>query len=98
MKPEPIKLEEVERVAKLSRLTLTPEEAQRFAGDMGAILEHVAKLKELTVTDVPPTAHAVDLPTILRDDVVHDGLPIDRALRNAPERIGDGFGVPKIIE
>ena|SRR6185312_12038878 len=98
MKAEPIKLEEVERVAKLSRLALTPEAAKRFAGDMGAILEHVAKLKELTVTDVPPTSHAVDLPTALRDDVVHAGLGIDRAMQNAPERIGDGFGVPKIIE
>jgi aspartyl-tRNA(Asn)/glutamyl-tRNA(Gln) amidotransferase subunit C len=98
MKPEPISLQEVQRVAKLSRLTLTRDEEKRFAGDMGAILEHVVKLKELSVDDVPPTAHAVDLPTLLRDDVVHEGLDIDRALQNAPERIGDGFGVPKIIE
>lgn len=98
MKPESITLEEVERVAKLSRLSLTPEEAKRFAGDMGAILVHVQKLKELDVTDVPPTAHAVDLPTLLRPDVVHEGLDIESALKNAPERIGDGFGVPKIIE
>lgn len=98
MKPEPISLEEVERVAKLARLTLTPDEGKRFAADMGAILGHVAKLKELSVTDVPPTAHAVDLPTLLRPDVVQPGLDIDGAMQNAPERIGDGFGVPKIIE
>ena len=66
--------------------------------DLLNILKHVETLNELDTTNVPPTSHAVDLPSRLRDDEVGDHLPVDIGLRDAPERIGDGFGVPKIIE
>lgn len=89
---------EVRRIASLARLALSDEEVEALSGELGAILAYVAKLEELDTDDVPPTSHAVDLPTKLREDEVEDGLPLDRALGGAPERIGDGFGVPKIIE
>lgn len=89
---------EVRRIAELARLTLSDQEVDKLAFELGAILEYVAKLEELDIAGVPPTAHAVDLPATLREDEVNDGLPVDSALGGAPERIGDGFGVPKIIE
>ncbi len=93
-----IDLEQVKHVAALARLALSPDELARMTKDLGAILEHVQKLGELATDDVPPTTHAVDLGTTLRPDEPRPCMPVDTALANAPERIGDGFGVPKIIE
>lgn len=89
---------EVRHVALLARLTLTDAELGRMQKDLSSILGYVEKLGELETKDVAPTAHAVLLPTKFREDAPRPGLPIDQALRNAPERLGDGFGVPKIIE
>ncbi len=95
---QPIDHAEVRRIASLARLDLGDDELPALAQDLAAILSYVDKLKELDTSDVEPTTHAVELATRLRDDVVGPGLPVELGLANAPERIGDGFGVPKIIE
>lgn len=89
---------EVRRIAALARLTLSDVEVDGLTRDLGAILEHVATLEALDTSAVEATTHAINLPTVLRDDVVEAGSSVERGLRGAPERIGDGFGVPKIIE
>ena len=94
----PISLEDVQRVARLARLTLSDAEAQALTADLRSILQYVHKLDELDPAKVTPCAHAVDLPTKLRDDTVQPGLPLELGLRGAPEPLNDGFGVPKVIE
>ena len=93
-----IALDEVRKVAHLARLRLGDEELAALQHDLSAILGYVEKLNELDVNDVPATTHAVELPTALRVDEPHESLAPDLGLRGAPERLGDGFGVPKIIE
>jgi len=88
----------VRYVAKLARLSLSADEVRGLAKDLSSILDWVKKLDELDTSNVEVTSHAVDLPTRLRDDVERPSLPLEQALRNAPERLGDGFGVPKILE
>ncbi len=90
--------EQVLHVAKLARLALSPAEVEAMERDLSAILGYVEKLAELDTKDVPPTAHAVELPARLRQDTPHQSLSKEAALKNAPERLGDGFGVPKVIE
>lgn len=91
-------VEDVRHVALLARLELTPEEEETFRVQLGAILEYIALLDEADTSAVPPTAHAVDTPNPLRDDRVTNHPQVDRLLANAPERDGDHFVVPKIIE
>lgn len=88
----------VEKVAKLARLQLTPEELDRYGKQLGAILDYIAKLEKLDVKDLEPLAHAVDTANVFRDDVPRPSLPREAALRNAPERNDDFFIVPKIVE
>jgi len=90
--------EQVRHVAHLARLALTPEEEQKYARQLGQILGHVDRLAALDVTGVEPLAHAVPLPALLRDDVVTPSLPREQVLANAPQQVGDGVAVPKIIE
>ena len=94
----PIDAREVRRMAALARLTVDDAEVVSLTRDLAEMLTYVDKLKELEVDQVRPTTHAVDLPTRLRDDDVVPGLSVADGMRNAPERIADSFGVPKIIE
>jgi aspartyl-tRNA(Asn)/glutamyl-tRNA(Gln) amidotransferase subunit C len=87
----------VRHVAHLSRLTLSDAEVECFAGQLGAILDYVAQLNELDTQDVPPTAHAVPLANVLRDDRPSEGLSAEQALVNAPDRDGDFFRVPRVL-
>lgn len=89
---------EVRRIAQLARLPLSDAEAEAMVHDLSAILAHVARLNELDTQHVAATAHAVDLPANLRADVCQPSMAVEQGLRNAPQRIGDGFGVPKVID
>jgi aspartyl-tRNA(Asn)/glutamyl-tRNA(Gln) amidotransferase subunit C len=88
----------VEKVAKLARLELTGEELDRYGGQLGAILDYIAKLEKLDVKALEPLAHAVDTYNVFRADEPRPCLTREAALQNAPEKTGDFFIVPKIIE
>jgi aspartyl-tRNA(Asn)/glutamyl-tRNA(Gln) amidotransferase subunit C len=93
-----ISREDVEHVARLARLALTDAELERMRAELSAILSYIDKLGELDTDGVPPTSHAVPLVDIMRDDEVRPCLPVDEMLANAPDRVGDLFRVPRIIE
>jgi aspartyl-tRNA(Asn)/glutamyl-tRNA(Gln) amidotransferase subunit C len=88
----------VKYVAHLARLSLTPEEEQKFGAQLGQVLGYIEKLKEVDVSQVEPTAHAVPLVNVTRPDVVRPSLPTEDALRNAPMKSNGLFVVPKIVE
>jgi len=91
--------DQVEHVAKLARLSLTAEEAERYSGQLSSILGYIEKLQELDVSGVEPTTHAVEVTTTpLRKDEPRPSLSVDEALANAPARDGSYFSVPRIIE
>jgi aspartyl-tRNA(Asn)/glutamyl-tRNA(Gln) amidotransferase subunit C len=89
---------DIEHVAKLARLDLTGEEVERLREQLGAILEHAAKVGEVAADDVPPTASAVERTNVLREDRPDPSLTREAALANAPDRDGDRFRVPRIVE
>ncbi|MCA1957903.1 MAG: Asp-tRNA(Asn)/Glu-tRNA(Gln) amidotransferase subunit GatC [Nitrospira sp.] len=90
--------EQVEHVALLARLRLTDEEKDVFAKQLSQILDHVEQLNRYDTTGVEPTATVIGQVNVFRDDEVRPSLPVEQALANAPDREGDGFHVPKIIE
>lgn len=89
---------DLSRVVKLARIDLTPEEEQRLAPQLGEVLQYVEKLKELDVDGVEPTAHAVPLSNVLREDEPRESLSQEAALSNAPKSTNGLFVVPKIVE
>ncbi len=88
---------DVEHVAYLARLGLTPDELARLEGQLNHILDQYAKLAELDTDAIPPTAQTIELENILRDDVARPSLDPEAVLANAPERDGDAFVVPAIL-
>jgi aspartyl-tRNA(Asn)/glutamyl-tRNA(Gln) amidotransferase subunit C len=90
--------EEVEHVAQLAKLALTPEERESVAGHLDRILDYVDVLQQLDTEGVEPTFHAIPVPTPLREDVATEPLDPELAMSNAPERAGTAFVVPKVID
>jgi aspartyl-tRNA(Asn)/glutamyl-tRNA(Gln) amidotransferase subunit C len=93
-----ISREEVAHLARLSRLAVTDEELDRFAGQLDVILQAVARVGEVAAADIPPTSHAVPLTNVLREDVVVACLTRDEALAAAPDAVEGRFRVPRILE
>ena len=89
---------DIEHVAKLARLDLGEDEIARLRTQLAQILEHAARVGEAAAADVSPTASPIPRANVYRDDVPEPSLPVDEALRNAPERDGDRFRVPRIAE
>jgi aspartyl-tRNA(Asn)/glutamyl-tRNA(Gln) amidotransferase subunit C len=89
---------DVNYVAHLARLALTPEEAQKFGAQLGNVLGYIEKLKEVDVTGIEPTAHAFPLINVTRPDEVQPSMDHHLALLNAPSQANGLFMVPKIVE
>jgi aspartyl-tRNA(Asn)/glutamyl-tRNA(Gln) amidotransferase subunit C len=88
----------IDRVAQLARLALTPEEKATFAQQLGDVLHHIEALAKVDVSGVEPTAHAFPVENIWADDVARPGLPVEEALRNAPAQRQHMVVVPKVVE
>ena len=92
-----ISVKDVEYLAHLARIELTPQERERFASQLDEILSHVEKLKEAKTDGVPPTSHVLELKNVFREDRIEASLPAEQALANAPAREGPFFQVPRIV-
>jgi aspartyl-tRNA(Asn)/glutamyl-tRNA(Gln) amidotransferase subunit C len=88
---------DVEHIAELCKLGLTPEEAEHFRDQLSAILEYAEMLEELDVDGIPPTAQVVEQGSVMRQDVVQPGLTQEQALDNAPDRAEGQFKVLPIL-
>jgi aspartyl/glutamyl-tRNA(Asn/Gln) amidotransferase C subunit len=88
----------VRHIARLSRIELTESQMAAFSRQLASILVYFDKLKELDTANVEPMAHAVERTNVLADDVPRPSLTPEQALANAPQRDGDFFKVPKVIE
>ena len=92
---------DVEKIAELSKLALTPEETDLFARQLSSILAHVEKLNELDTEDTPPMSHCApgggDIEYTKRDDVVRPSLGQELAVENAPDTEAGYFKVPRVI-
>ena len=93
-----INREQVERVAFLARLGLSEAEKERYEQQLSAILDHMRALNELDTSDIPPTAQVIPLRNVMREDESRPSMPREAVLRNAPEREGEFFRVPPVLE
>lgn len=89
--------EQVQKVAHLARLDLTPAEEEQFTGQLSSILEYFEQLSELDTSEVEPTTRAIDVSNVSRPDQLQPCEDREIILEGAPDRDGEFFKVPKII-
>ena len=88
--------QEVRHVAMLARLALTDDEVTSLRDDLNSILGHIDTIQQLDLESVLPTAHAIPVLNVTRDDVVVPGLAREVALMNAPAQEDGAFLIPQI--
>lgn len=93
----PIDPAEVRRIAHLARLKLSDDECVALGEQLAKILDYVAILDDVNTDGVEPTAHALPVRNVFRDDVPAESLPRQQALANAPAIDGPFFTVPKVL-
>jgi aspartyl-tRNA synthetase len=95
---ERISISHVRHIAKLARLKLSESEADTFQNDLNSILDYVETLQQIDTQNVRPMSHVLKLSNVWREDKPGTPKRTDSVLSNAPQREGDYFKVPKIIE
>ena len=98
-KKRQITIEEVRHIARLARLKMKEDELISISKNLSDILDYVDQLNELNTDNIPPTSGVLEIKNIWREDKVFE----DKELRNevidkAPEKEGDHFKVPKVIQ
>lgn len=88
----------VKRVARLARIAVDEEQAQRMTGELNAILGFVEQLNEVDVDGVEPMTSVVPMAMKKRADAVTDGNKAADIVANAPETEDNFFMVPKVVE
>lgn len=94
----PISQQELDHLCRLAHLGLTPEEAEHMRSEISGILDHIAILREVDTTDVAPTAFAVPVENIVREDEVRPSWDPEAVLANAPRREDGLFEVQAIFD
>jgi len=89
---------EVQHVARLARLALTPDEIQQYTADLSAILDYAQQLQEVDTDHIHPTASVLPLRNVMRPDEARPGLDPDDALSNAPAQQDGYFKVNAVLE
>ena len=88
----------VRRVARLARIAVTDEDAERMTGELNRILGFVEQLNEVDVSGVEPMTSVIPIEMKKREDVVSDGDKADDVVANAPATAENFFLVPKVVE
>ncbi|MEA5537403.1 Asp-tRNA(Asn)/Glu-tRNA(Gln) amidotransferase subunit GatC [Crocosphaera sp. XPORK-15E] len=89
--------QQVQKIAHLARLDITPLEEEQFATQLNSILEYFEQLSELDTENVPPTTRAIEVSNITRSDTLQLYVDREALLQEAPAQEGDFFRVPQIL-
>lgn len=89
---------DISYVAELARIELAPQESEKFQRQLDTILENVRQLQNLDLEKIEPTAHSFPVYNIWRTDEEKNSLPVEIALKNAPNHTNDLILMPKIVD
>lgn len=88
----------IRRIASLARIRVEDHEVDHLCQELNGILVWIEQLNEVDVTGIEPLTGATHMAAPMRADAVTDGGYPDKVLANAPERSGDFYVVPKVVE
>ncbi len=92
-----VSIKDVEKIAKLAKLSFTETEKETFTEQFNQILAYIEQLDELDTENIEPTAHVLDLKNVMRVDKMETWLTQEEAVANAPKSKNGFFSVPKVI-
>lgn len=94
-----LSIQDVEHIASLSRLSLTPAEREKFAGQLSNVLGFVDELNEVDTEGVDVTAQVTGLVNITAPDEKRPAeMDYAEIAKNAPDFQGGSFIVPGVFD
>lgn len=93
-----LSLEDVRRIALLARIRIESSELENLRGELNNIIGWVEQLSQVDTDGVEPMTSVADIAIAQRSDFVTDGNASEEVLANAPDREGDFYAVPKVVE
>jgi aspartyl-tRNA(Asn)/glutamyl-tRNA(Gln) amidotransferase subunit C len=89
----------IQHTAKLARLQLTEEETARYQSQIAGILDYMKVLEaHADLASAEPTAHAMPVFDVWREDIPRDGFGAEAALSNAPRKAQGQFLITRVVE
>lgn len=93
-----ISRDDVLKLARLSRLSLTDDEIEEFSGELSEILQYVEQLQAADITGLQPTSQVTGLSNVMRaDEVVDYGYEPRDLLKNVPKVKDDQIQARRMI-
>ena len=93
---------EIQRIANLARLELTPDQSERMLTQINSFFEIVEQMRAVETCGIEPLAHPVavmqDIALRLREDIASEPNQREANQRSAPAVERGLFLVPKVIE
>ena len=87
------------KIASLAKIALTDQEIKEYSKDLTNILKWMEELKEVDVSNVQPVTSVTKNELYEREDIAYKNtVEQEKILLNAPEKVGEYFTVPKVIE
>ncbi len=88
---------QIKKAANLARLEVSDDDVSRLTKQLSEILAYAESINELDLTGIKPTAHAVEVENVFREDVVTETQIAKDILKQAPQADGVFFKVPKVL-
>ncbi len=93
-----LSLDDIQRLAHLARIEVTPAEAVAVAQKLDGIFELIGRMRAVDTTGIVPMSHAQDLSLPLREDRVTETDQREAFQRLAPAAQDGLYLVPRVIE
>ncbi|MCX6091238.1 MAG: Asp-tRNA(Asn)/Glu-tRNA(Gln) amidotransferase subunit GatC [Candidatus Atribacteria bacterium] len=95
---EKISLDEIKKMAQLSKLSFSQEELEQFFVDINSVVSHFDKLNQLDLSDVSPTSHISWSQPPSNPDEPREWPGRQEVFAHAPQVIDSYFIVPKVVD
>ena len=93
-----IKKEDIMHIAKLSMLSLSDEEIEKYAANMQDIVGFANTVNELDTEGIEESAFASEAFNVFRKDEVKESFNRENLLKNAPSSNGEAYSLPSMME
>ena len=90
--------EDVRRISFLARIRIDDTELDSLSVELNNIIGWIEQLSEVDTDGVAPMTSVAEMKMAKRTDRVTDGDVLEKVLTNAPDRVGDFYAVPKVVE
>jgi aspartyl-tRNA(Asn)/glutamyl-tRNA(Gln) amidotransferase subunit C len=90
--------DKIKSAARMVRIRMTDKQAEEIIPQMEEIIKWMGGLDEVNADGVKPLISTLDFQLPLRKDIVRKNGEMEDILAEAPDRCGDSFAVPKVVE